>query len=194
MMKKLLMLLVCLCLLPVFAAAEDAQTIPEGYRMEDFGDFTMPIAPNALVRHYDKDAEDGRAAEIIYLDLSCEYFSPYIIVTWHPNNMTEYLRGWHPLNYAKALKDDVVDGWRAEGMTITSSEAVYGQKKGNTVTSMISCRIEKNSWFSSKAHDLWMVQRYFGTYDMGTYYFEIFAESREDADALIKDIDRIVYK
>lgn len=193
-MRKLLILFICLCMLPVFVAAEDGQDIPEGYRMEDFGDFTMPIAPNAIVRRHDPDKEDGFVAEVLYMDLSCEHFAPYIIIWRHPNNMSAYLQRAHPLDYAKSLRDNVVAGWREAGMVITSPEAVYGQKKGGTLTCMISCRIEENSWFCNEAHDLWMVQRYFGTYDMGTCYFEIYAESRADADALLRDIDRVVYR
>lgn len=192
-MKKMLVLLVCLCMLPLCAAAEE-QSIPEGYRMQDFGDFTMPIAPNALVRHYNGDKEDGYVAEILYLDLSCEHFASYIDISWVPNNISAYLKGAHPLDYAKALRDQAVAGWREEGVTVTSPQAIYGQKKGDTLTCMISCRMEENSWFCKEAHDLWMVQRYFGTYEMGTYYFNIYAESREDADALLKDIDRVVYR
>lgn len=193
-MKRLLILFLCLFLLPVCAVAEAPQEVPDGYRLEDFGDFTMAIAPNAFVRHYGKDAEDGVVAQVIYLDFSCEHFAPYIVIWWHPNNMSNYLRGVHPLDYAKSLRDNVTSGWREAGMTITAPNAVYGQKRGDVLTCMVSCRIEENSWFSDDAHDLWMVQRFFGTYDMGTYYFEIYAESREDADALIKDIDRVVYK
>lgn len=193
-MKKLLILFICLCLLPLCAAAEDAQTIPEGYRMEDFGDFTMPVAPNALVYHYDKDEEDGYAADIVYLDLSCEHFAPYVVVWWRPNNMSAYLKGVHPLDYAKALRDELKQGWMEQGMSIVDMEAVYGQKKGDTLTCMVSCRVEENSAFCNDAHELWMVQRYYGTYDMGTYYFEIYAESRAWADRIIEDLDRIVYK
>lgn len=195
-MKKLMVLLMCMCMcLPTaFAAVEDEQPIPEGYRMEDFADFTMPIAPNAIVRHYDKNAEDGVVAEILYLDLTCEHFSPYIIVCWRPNNMTELTKYWHPLEYAKVLRDDLLNIWRGEGMVVSSAEAVHGQKKGSVLTAFVSCRIEENSWFADGAHDLWMVQRQYGTYAMGTYYFEIYAECREDADALLADIDRVVYK
>lgn len=192
-MKKLLALLVCLCLLPMCAMAETAE-IPEGYRLEEFEDFTMPIAPNAIVRHYDKAEENGYVAEILYLDLSAEYFAPYITIWWRPNNMTELTKTWHPLDYAKALRDELVDMWRDEGMVITSDRAVYGQKKGDVMTVMVNCRVEENSWFCNEAHDLWMIQRQYGTYAMGTYYFEIYAECRADADALLADINRVVYK
>ena len=192
-MKKLLALLLCLCLLPLCAAAEETE-IPDGYRMVEFEDFQMPVAPNALVRHYDKTEEDGYVAEILYLDLSAEHFAPYIIIWWRPNNMTEFSKYWHPLDYAKALRDDMVSIWREEGMVIASAEAVLGQKKGDVLTATVSCRIEENSWFADEAHDLWMIQRQYGTYAMGTYYFEIYAECREDADALLADIDRVVYK
>ena len=193
-MKRLLALLMCLFLLPLCAVAEEAQDVPPGYRLVDFEDFTMPIAPNAIVRHYDKTAEDGVAAEILYLDLNSEHFSPYIIVWWVPNNMTEHTKHAHPLEYAKSLRDNVISGWRGEGMIVSSTKDVFGQKRGNMLTCTISCRIEENSWFADEAHDLWMVQRQYGTYAMGTYYLEIYAECREAADALLEDIDRVVYK
>lgn len=192
-MKKLLALLVCLCLLPLCALAEEA-SIPEGYRLEDFGDFTMPIAPNAVVFRHDREAEDGYFADIYYFDVLAKDFAPYITIWWRANNMTELTKHYHPLDYAKALRKDLVDMWTEAGMVISSSEAVLGQKKGDVLTAMVTCRAEENSWFADAPHDVWMVQRQFGTYTMGTYYFEIYAQSREDAEALLADIDRVVYK
>lgn len=193
-MKKLPVLLICLCLLPLCALAEEGAEIPEGYRIENFGDFTLPVAPNALVTRYDTRDEDGYVAEIRYLDLSCEYFAPYVVIVWHPNNMTEYWKGWHPLDYAKQLWQNTSDAWENEGMVISTGKAVYGQKKGDVHTFMLTCCIEENSLWSSKPHDLWLVERYYGTYDMGTYFFNVYAESRAWADRILADLDRIMYK
>ena len=192
-MKKLLALLVCLCLLPLCALAEEA-SIPEGYRLEDFGDFTMPIAPNAVVFRHDRAAEDGYFADIYYIDVLAKDFAPYITIWWRANNMTELTKHWHPLDYAKALRKDVVELWTEAGMIISSSDTVLSQKKGDVLTAMVTCRVEENSWFADAPHDVWLVQRQFGTYTMGTYYFKIYAQSREDAEALLADIDRVVYK
>lgn len=192
-MKKLLALLVCLCLLPLCALAEEA-SIPEGYRLEDFGDFTMPIASNAVVFRHDRAAEDGYFADIYYIDVLAKDFAPYITIWWRANNMTELTKHWHPLDYAKVLRKDVVELWTEAGMIISSSDTVLSQKKGDVLTAMVTCRVEENSWFADAPHDVWLVQRQFGTYTMGTYYFEIYAQSREDAEALLADIDRVVYK
>ena len=146
-MKKLLALLVCLCLLPLCALAEEA-SIPEGYRLEDFGDFTMPIAPNAVVFRHDRAAEDGYFADIYYIDVLAKDFAPYITIWWRANNMPELPKHWHPLDYAKVLRKDVVELWTEAGMIISSSDTVLSQKKGDVLTAMVTCRVEENSWFA----------------------------------------------
>lgn len=190
-MKKLLVIMLCLCMQPVWGCAEEA--IPEGYRVENFGDFTLPVAPNALVTRYDKETEDGFVARIRYLDLSCEYFAPLVDVYWKPTNMSAYLKGAHPLKYADALRMNTMEAWKEIGVVIQDSKTVHGTVRDGVFTALFSCHIAENSFLSSRPHDLWSVQRFYGTYDMGTYYFEVYAESREWADRIVEDLDRIAY-
>lgn len=192
-MKKLLTLLLCMLLLPAWALAEET-AIPEGYRVVDFGDFTLPIAPNALVTHYDKDEEDGYVAEIRYLDLSCKQYAPLVVINWSPNNMSAYLKGAHPLKYADSLRQNTVDTWTADDMVISEHKTIHGTVRNGQFTALFYCRMEDNGFLTTKPHDLWLVQRFYGTYDMGTYYFDVYAESREWADRIIEDLDRIAYK
>ncbi len=190
-MKKLVVLLLCLLFLPVVGLAE--AEIPVGYRVEDFVDFALPVPPNALVTKYDKDIDDGFVADIRYLDLTCEKFASRIWISWMPNNMSAYLKGAHPLQYAKQLAKDVRKMMEEDGISVSLSEAIWGKKTGDAFTSLVHFQIEADGWFSSKPHDLWMVQRFYGTYDMGTYCFEAFAESRERVETILLDFDRIVY-
>lgn len=194
-MKKALLMLVCLLLmlLPCAALAEEADALPEGYRVEDFGDFTMPVPPNAMVERYYNVPHGYIAAEITYIDMEEPAFQPYMIIWWYDNNLSVVCNRVHPLDYAKALTDQYVEGLREDGVTVTDVKTVYGMRKGNVTYTLRSMHLAENSFYADGPHDLWIYQRFYGTYDMGTYFFEIYAPTRAHVDAIVQDVERIVY-
>lgn len=195
MMKRFfaLLLAVCLCL-PLFSQAETENALPEGYRLEEFDDFTLPVPSNGLVWRYDPETDDGWVAEIVYLDPEDPAFQPYMIIWRYPNNMSAYLRGVHPLDYGKTLTSAIVDSLKEDGCTVAAPRTVYGMCRGDVYYTMCTMRIEAGSLFAEEAHDLWVYQRYYGTYEMGTIYFEIYAPTRAHADAIIRDVEQAVFR
>ncbi|MBQ7849026.1 MAG: hypothetical protein IJ343_04830 [Clostridia bacterium] len=192
-MKKFWICLLTICLLlPVFALAETAAA-PEGH-LEDFADFTMSVSRNGMIWRYNKEKDDGLVAEIVYVDVESPSFQPYLLIHWFPNNMSAYLKGVHPLNYAKQLWKDIENTYKEADMVLSGSKVVYGQKKGDTFYCLSTCHVDENSWYCEEPHDLWVYQRFYGTYDMGTYYFEIYAPTRAHVDAIVKDLDTVEYK
>ena len=193
MMKKLLVLLACLLLvLPVAVQAEEA--LPEGWRVEDFGDFTMPIAPNAMLRKFEVNENRDYVAEILYLDAGDPAFQPYMVIWWFDSNLSVYYERLHPLDYGKYLTADLVAAYEEDGCTVTDARTVYGMRRGQTTYTMTSMHIADNSWYANEPHDLWIYQRFYGTYDMGTYIFEIYGPTRAHVDAIVKDVEQVVYK
>lgn len=193
-MKKALLMLVCLLLmLPCAALAEEADALPEGYRVEDFGDFTLPLPPNAMMERYYNVPHGYIAAEITYIDMEEPAFQPYMIIWWYDNNLSVVYSRVHPLNYAKSLTEQYVEGLREDGVTVTDVNTVYGMRKGNVTYTLRSMHLAENSFYADAPHDLWIYQRFYGTYDMGTYFFEIYAPTRAHVDAIVQDVERIVY-
>lgn len=199
-MKKLLVLLLTLCLLlslcPVFVGAEESAELPEGYRWEDMGDFLLPVAPNAILRPYAfvGGEEQAIVAELLYLDLEDPDFQPYMVVWWFPNNMSAYLSKVHPLDYAKLLTKELAGSLREAGSTVEEARAVYGMRRGGVFYMLCTMNVTEGSSFTDGPHELWVYQRWYGTYDMGTYYFEIYAPTREHVDAIIRDVEQVVFK
>ena len=194
-MKKALLMLVCLLLMlmPCAALAEEADALPEGYRVEDFGDFTMPVPPNAMVERYYNVPHGYIAAEITYIDMEEPAFQPYMIIWWYDNNLSAYYRHVRPLEYGKMLTKQYVEDLREDGVTVTDAKTVYGSKQGDAIYTIHSMHLAENSFYADGPHDLWIYQRFYGTYDMGTYFFEIYAPTRAHVDAIVQDVERIVY-
>ena len=194
-MKKALLMLVCLLLmlLPCAALAEEADALPEGYRVEDFGDFTLPLPPNAMMERYYNVPHGYIAAEITYTDLEEPAFQPYMIIWWYDNNLSAYYRHVRPLEYGKMLTKQYVEDLREDGVTVTDAKTVYGSKQGDAIYTIHSMHLAENSFYADGPHDLWIYQRFYGTYDMGTYFFVIYAPTRAHVDAIVQDVERIVY-
>ena len=193
MMKKLVSLLLALCLLlPAMALGEGG--FPENRRAEEFDDFTLPVAPNAILYRCEPDEDDRRVAELIYLDIMDPAFQPFMVIWWFPNNMSAYYNRLHPLNYGRSLTDNIVADLRESGCTVTDPTTVYGMRKGSIFYTLCSMHIAQDSIYADEAHDLWVYQRYYGTYEMGTYFFEIYAPSREHIEAIIPDLEAVVFK
>lgn len=192
-MKKLMSILLLACLLLPFAAfAEDAAAPvhPE----VDFTDFTMPVPSDAAIEWYDREKDDGLVAMITYPGDKEQAFEPYMFVWWFPNNMSAYLKRVHPLDYAKSLTAEVADSWREDGYTVTDEKAVYGMRRGDVYYMLGSMHVLWDGYFVKEEYDLWVYQRYYGTYDMGTYYFEIYGPSRAAVEAIVRDVEQVVYK
>lgn len=197
-MKKLLALLLSLCLmaalLPAFAAAEEElPELPEGYRWENMGDFLLPVAPNAIFYPYAPGESDSIVAELLYLDVTDPDFQPFMYIWWMPNNMSAYLKRVHPLDYAKELTKVLSKDLTEMGCTVEAGKAVYGMCRNDVFYMLCSMHIADGSIYADVPHDLWVYQRWYGTYDMGTYYFEIYGPTRESVEAIVKDVEQVIY-
>lgn len=201
-MKKLFAMLLALCLLaslcPVGALAEAAPELPEGYvwKLMD-GHFLLPVAPNADVYFYEPDMPEDSAqrivAEVVYWDADGLAFDPFMVVWWFPNNMSAYFSRVHPLDYAKELTKEIAGSLREEGCTVQDARAVYGMRRGDVYYMLCSMHVAEGSYYADGPHDLWVYQRWYGTYDMGTYYFEIYGPTRESVEAIVKDVELVVF-
>lgn len=199
-MKKLLALALSLCLVlslcPVFAGAEGPVELPEGYRWVDLEDLLLPVAPNAVCYPYivERGDEQCIVAELLYLDVEGPDFQPFMYVWWFPNNMSAYLSRVHPLDYAKQLVREVAASLREDGCTVSAAKAVYGMRRGDVYYMLGSMHIAEGSIYADGPHDLWVYQRWYGTYEMGTYYFEIYGPTRAHVEAIVKDVEQVVFK
>lgn len=192
MMKRIVVLLLAALLLPVTALAEES-ALPEGWRVEDFGDFTMPLPKEAIVFRYDPEVDDGWLAEIVFLDTDTESYLPYIGITWMKSNMSAYYKNFHPLDYAQILTKNAKEAWTEDGMVISEAKTIYGQKRGDIFYCMDYMRIESGGWLWNGPHDIWYYQRYYGNYQMGTYIFEVYAPTRAQVEEIIPCLEQIVY-
>lgn len=193
MLKKIItILLLAALLLPVTAFAEEP-ALPDGWRVEDFGDFTMPLPKEAIVFRYDPEVDNGWVAEIVLLDADTESYLPYIGITWMASNMSAYYRTVHPLDYAKALTKNTKEAWTEDGITISEAKTIYGQKRGDVFYCMDYMRVEDGGWLWEGPHDIWYYQRYYGNYQLGTYIFEIYAPTRAQVEEIIPYVEQVTY-
>lgn len=193
MLKRIVgILLLAALLLPVTALAEEP-ALPEGWRVEDFGDFTMPLPKEAIVFRYDPEVDDGWLAEIVFLDADTESYLPCVSICWMESNLSAYYKTVHPLDYAKVLTKDIHQAWLEDGMVISGAQAVYGQKRGDIFYSLSYLSIESGGWLWNGPHDVWFYQRYYGNYQMGTYIFEIYAPTRAQVEEIIPCLEQVVY-
>lgn len=194
-MKKWLTMLLILCAvcLPVMALAETAAELPEGWRVEDFGDFTLPLPPNAWVYRYEKEGNNCRVAEIVSLELDGA-FSPYVTIGWYYQNMSEYYKNAHPLRLGRYTVDSLADAYRDAGCTVTDVTTVYGVRRGRANITLGSMNMPEGSPFADEAHELWFYERFEGTYAMGTYFFEVFAPTREQAEEIAAWFDALTFR
>lgn len=198
-MKKLLALLLTLCLLTALLPAlsiaeEDLPELPEGYRWEDMEDFLLPVAPNAIIYRYEPAESDTIVAELLYLDGTDPDFQPFMVVWWFPNNMSAYLKRVHPLDYAKELTKHLSKDLTELGCTVENAKAIYGMCRNDVFYMLCTMSITVGDYFADGPHDLWVYQRWYGTYEMGTYYFEIYGPTRQHVDAIVKDVEQVVFR
>lgn len=193
MLKKIIaILLLAALLLPVTAFAEEP-ALPDGWRVEDFGNFTMPLPKEAIVFRYDPEVDDGWVAEIVFMDTDTESYLPYASVYWIASNLSAYLQRVHPLDYAKLLTKDIKQDWSEEGMVISEAQTIYGQKRGDIFYCLCNLSIESGGWLWEGPHDIWYYQRYYGNYQLGTYIFEIYAPTRAQVEEIIPCLEQVVY-